>query len=172
MILGNVNSLNDSIKSSRIMKRRKLLGFNDPENISSNLPKFLHYLHNDYSKKLNGFTWAEFVESYLDKNDVFIVKYEDMLANTSAQLEKVLSFLDYEVEETVIHNAVDKFSFKNQTKRNPGEENKKSFLRKGIAGDWKNYFNKESVNLFDKYYGDMLIKLGYEDNRDWLKDFK
>ena len=57
------------------------------------------------------------------------------------------------------------------TKRKAGEEDRSSFLRKGIAGDWKNHFNTEAVNIFDHYAGETLIKLGYEKNHDWVKDF-
>jgi len=62
---------------------------------------------------------------------------------------------------------VTKYSFKNQTKREPGQEDKKSFLRKGIAGDWKNHFSKEACQVFDHYAGKELILLDYEKDHNW-----
>ena len=41
-------------------------------------------------------------------------------------------------------------------------------MRKGIVGDWKNYFNKEAREIFNHYAGDQLIKLGYEKDRSWV----
>ena len=58
--------------------------------------------------------------------------------------------------------------FKNKAGRNPGDENKLSFLRKGIAGDWKNYFSKEANQVFNKFAGKELIKLGYEIDDSWI----
>lgn len=63
-----------------------------------------------------------------------------------------------------------KYSFQNQAKRIAGKENIYSFLRKGISGDWKNHFNKESCEKFNFYAGKELIKLGYEKNADWIND--
>lgn len=42
-----------------------------------------------------------------------------------------------------------------------------SFERKGIAGDWKNHFNKESKKLFKEFSSKELIKLNYEKNDNW-----
>ena len=57
------------------------------------------------------------------------------------------------------------------TKREAGKEDRNNFLRKGIAGDWKNHFNEEAANIFHHYAGETLIKLGYEINDDWAKTF-
>lgn len=168
LIIGNDNMFKSDLKKKRLMNRRELLGFEDINDVKSNLPKFIEYLHSDYAKKLNGFTWGEFIDSYLNKDNVLVVKYEDMLLNTAVEVERVLDFIDIKVENKKIQSIVDKYSFKNQTSRVPGQEDKKSFLRKGISGDWKNYFNKESAHLFDKYYGDVLIALEYEKDKNWV----
>ncbi len=43
-----------------------------------------------------------------------------------------------------------------------------SFLRKGIAGDWRNYFNKEAREILHHYAGRELIRLGYEKDASWV----
>jgi hypothetical protein len=43
-------------------------------------------------------------------------------------------------------------------------------VRKGIAGDWKNYFSPESAGVFEQYAGDVLCELGYEQNAYWKRD--
>ena len=51
--------------------------------------------------------------------------------------------------------------------REQGEEDVRSHYRKGVAGDWVNYFNREHRRNFKKNYNDLLIKLGYEKTSDW-----
>jgi hypothetical protein len=50
-------------------------------------------------------------------------------------------------------------------------ESKGNFLRKGIAGDWKNAFTPEAARVFDAYAGDLLIELGYERDHSWVDQF-
>ena len=72
--------------------------------------------------------------------------------------------------DLLLNNAneiVEKYSFEKLSGRKQGQENNSKFLRKGIAGDWKNYFNKEARELFDFYAGAQLVKLGYEKDRSW-----
>ena len=40
-------------------------------------------------------------------------------------------------------------------------------VRKGIVGDWKNYFSREAGEVFDRHCGDVMVRLGYEADRDW-----
>jgi len=51
--------------------------------------------------------------------------------------------------------------------RKQGEEDPRSHYRKGVAGDWINYFNQEHRRYFRENYTDLLIKLGYEKGSDW-----
>jgi sulfotransferase family protein len=51
-----------------------------------------------------------------------------------------------------------------------GEENKRSFLRKGVVGDWRNQFSLEAREVFDRYAGEELILLGYEKDRKWVRE--
>ncbi len=58
------------------------------------------------------------------------------------------------------------FYFK--TKGRPkGTDDAKSHYRKGLEGDWKNYFNAKHIAYFKKHYGDLLIDLKYEKDLDW-----
>jgi hypothetical protein len=76
-----------------------------------------------------------------------------------------------EPDLTRLERAVKKNSFEEKTKRARGDESKGNFLRKGIAGDWKNAFTPEAARVFDAYAGDLLIELGYERDHSWVDQF-
>ena len=63
-----------------------------------------------------------------------------------------------------------KFSFERQTGRDPGDEDQTSPLRKGIVGDWRNYFNYEAAKRFDRHFGATLVRLAYEKDHEWVWD--
>lgn len=48
-----------------------------------------------------------------------------------------------------------------------GREDTNSHYRKGVPGDWANHFTPAHKAYFKERYGDLLIKLDYEDNYDW-----
>ena len=52
--------------------------------------------------------------------------------------------------------------------RKRGEANVQSEYRKGIIGDWKNYFTDRDKDQFKaSEAGRLLIELGYEKDNDW-----
>ena len=53
--------------------------------------------------------------------------------------------------------------------RPPGEEDPTAKARKGIVGDWKNYFTLADGELFDALAGEQMAAAGYEQNSDWVK---
>ena len=73
------------------------------------------------------------------------------------------------IDKVRLQSVVDKFSFKAQSQREPGQQDNRSFLRNGKAGDWKLKFNRVSARLFDQYGGNELILLGYESDHSWVE---
>ncbi|MCP4213181.1 MAG: sulfotransferase domain-containing protein [bacterium] len=51
--------------------------------------------------------------------------------------------------------------------RQIGEENAQSHYRKGIVGDWKNYFKEQHRTVFKERFNPLLVKLGYETDDRW-----
>jgi lipopolysaccharide transport system ATP-binding protein len=51
--------------------------------------------------------------------------------------------------------------------RTRGQEDVRHHYRKGVAGDWRNYFTSRVTAEFKARYGDLLIRLGYESSLDW-----
>jgi hypothetical protein len=156
---------------------RKNLKFKDYNDISSNLPQYIDYLFNHIPSKWHYFNfpgnWKSFNSQWRDQynrssGNIYLVKYEDLLQDTEETLRKIIvDFFELKVNENRLKQVIDKFSFENQTNRNKGEEDLKSFLRKGISGDWKNNFDEQAKAKFKRYAGKMLIELGYEKNTEW-----
>jgi hypothetical protein len=51
--------------------------------------------------------------------------------------------------------------------RAPGREDPRSHYRKGSAGDWRNHFTARHIAYFKEHFGDLLVTLGYERDREW-----
>jgi len=158
---------NDRGNERVVAMSRKALGDRDYYDIRRNLPDFIRYVY--VMKKQPKFSWDEFVNQWVDRENIIYVKYEDLRTNTIGELRRVIRELcDLKLSLEEAKRIVGKYEFKKQSKRSAGEENVNSFLRKGIIGDWKNCFSKESKNLFAKYAGDTLVRLGYEQDNSWV----
>ncbi len=96
------------------------------------------------------------------------VKYEDLLQNPEEELRRLLEFVGAGAGEDLVARCVREASFEKLGEgRKRGEEDPRAFVRKGIAGDWKNVFTEQNKRVFKKQAGDLLIKLGYEKDNDW-----
>ncbi len=122
------------------------------------------------------FTLAEFVRSWQAQPGALWVRYEDCLADAEAELARVVRELGLPVDRERVRQAVEANCFENATRargklRKPGEADPGSFERKGIAGDWKNHFDRRSCELLEHYEGASLRALGYERDAGWIERF-
>jgi hypothetical protein len=116
--------------------------------------------------------WGDHARSYFEGENpnVVLLRYEDLVGNGERALADAMSKLTgEEADPERVRDTVKKFSFQRQAGRQPGHEDRSSFLRKGQAGDWANYFTREAAEIFDHHCGDMLIAAGYESDRSWLE---
>ncbi len=158
---------NDRGNDYLVRKTRSELRFDDYDDISRNLPEFTQYVFekNQYPR----FSWTKFVTNWCDRPDTIRVKYEELRHDTVAELIRLAEALGVKyLSQDRARRIVSKYCFKNMTGRAPGDEDKHTFARKGIVGDWKNCFTLASRKLFAHYAGDALIKLGYESNYEWV----
>ena len=153
----------------QVCKSRRELPLEDYDDVYGNLPAFIEYAFTrPHSPR---FSWADFVRRWHSRKNAIHVRYEDLRRDTVGELRRIVLELTGErlgPEETL---AITKeFSFERQAGRQPGEENKRSFLRKGVVGDWSSHFSPEAKETFDRYAGNELILLGYERDRVWVED--
>ena len=110
--------------------------------------------------------------------NVLEIKFEELIQAPQDTILKIFDFLGLIDEDknslgnkinpcdllTIInYNRFEKMS----QGRKRGDEDQKSHYRKGIAGDWQNYFNKEHKDFFKLRYTELLLKLGYENDSNW-----
>ncbi|OGW56187.1 MAG: hypothetical protein A3D21_03710 [Nitrospirae bacterium RIFCSPHIGHO2_02_FULL_42_12] len=100
---------------------------------------------------------------------VMLVRYEDLVGPHSEDFfKKIFDHCKIELTEYDLQKLLDKYSFEKLSKgRKQGEENQRQHYRKGIAGDWKNYFSDDVKDVFKQKTGDLLIALKYERDMNW-----
>ena len=110
---------------------------------------------------------------HLDAENILVLSYEQMKRDPYTAISSVGSFLDYQLSEYTIHQIIEQTSF-DKMKLNPTANNSwmdeyrksgaPSFMRKGVIGDWKNYFSKEQSIRIDKLVAENLtgIDLVYD----------
>lgn len=149
---------------------RRLLGRDfDPDDVARHLPRFFeHELRHPTGTRA---PWSTHVGEWaFGRPHVVTLSYEALLADAVGTLSRALpKHTGAEVDLERLQASVDKFSFRKQTGRKAGEENRGDFRRKGIAGDWRNHFTREMAELFDRHQGEMLVRLGYEPDRRWVQ---
>jgi len=104
------------------------------------------------------------------QHEVKVVHYEDMLKDTSSVLAECLAFFDARSNKNVIKTCVETASFKQMSQgREQGVAQANAHVRKGVSGDWKNYFTYEDGKLFKELTGDSLLEFGYEEHDSWVE---
>ncbi|MFB6264787.1 MAG: sulfotransferase domain-containing protein [Bradymonadaceae bacterium] len=160
---------NDKNHPRMVERHRSNVPFDDYEAVRENMPAFIEYLFTGDPNLIRNFSWDEFVRSYLGREDVYIVRYEELLEDAAGTLKEAVSeVLGIELALDRLEAIEEKYSFENVAGREPGEEDTSSFARKGVAGDWKNKFTPRAAEVFDSFAGEELVRLGYEEDRDWV----
>lgn len=138
------------------------------EEIQENMVEFILFMR---VNRISTTDYRTHMEEWKKHSDKYItVRYEDMLTNSEAELMRVLDQLScHHVTSEKVRSAVTKHDFSNLTNREKGVEDLTSFIRKGISGDWRNYFTEEAARVFDEYAGDLLLEVGYEIDREWWR---
>jgi hypothetical protein len=98
----------------------------------------------------------------INEKTIKIFRYEDFTNDNYSFLNKVFNYLDIKISETELKNFSNKNKFEHFSgNRNPGTEDLSHHYRKGVAGDWLNYFDNTITDFFKKMTGDLLEITGY-----------
>ncbi len=99
---------------------------------------------------------------WLDRPDVCALRYEDLLEDRPAALERMLDFAAGRgfVLESPRQEALETLAGRLDPLRSPT-------FRSGVTGAWKERFSPAQKDIFKEVAGDLLVRLGYEENLDW-----
>lgn len=122
---------------------------------------FEHFLNN----------WTDLNTAMLDAEQLFRsvlrVSYEDLLAEPETHALSILRHITQNASVAVTPGqaeaCVRAASFEALSGgRAKGVEDPASFFRKGVAGDWENWFTIDQLHAFDERAGELLERLGYD----------
>ena len=100
-----------------------------------------------------------------ERPNLLDVRYEELVANEFETFRKIIEHLHIDIFDEDLRTLVEACSFKRLSRgREQGQENVRSHFRKGVAGDWKNYFGEDGPmkEMVYKRIGPLIERLGYE----------
>ncbi|MEM8504539.1 MAG: sulfotransferase domain-containing protein [Cyanobacteria bacterium P01_D01_bin.1] len=101
--------------------------------------------------------------------EVKVFRYEDLTQRDNVQVFKQLfDHCGLSKSEESLQDILKRYSFESLTSRAAGQTDFSSHLRKGVAGDWANYFTREIQQEFSRVHGDLPAALGYQSTEDYL----
>ena len=114
--------------------------------------------------------WGETIDLFDQQAPDARITYEEMHGDMPAALTRIFEALGVESSTEIAQQCAESSTFEQMSGRPPGQAEPTAKARKGVVGDWKNYFTKADGELFDALAGNQLKKMGYEDNSDWVKE--
>jgi len=92
-----------------------------------------------------------------------LLRYEDLLTDGPTHVGRLLAFIGAAHDADTTIACIEAASFQALSGgRTEGQEDRSSFFRKGIAGDWKNWFTPEQLDRLVRLAGETMASLGYD----------
>jgi hypothetical protein len=118
--------------------------------------------------------WAAMVRATCEDGPALLgnqyaeVRYEDLLVSPHEEFRRLFSFLGASSGDETVSACFAETSFERRSGgRKQGEEDSRSGVRKGVAGDWKGIFTKRDKEVFKEVAGELVVELGYETGLNW-----
>ncbi|NUM46780.1 MAG: sulfotransferase domain-containing protein [Anaerolineales bacterium] len=94
--------------------------------------------------------------------DVCVIKFEDFIQHRETTLDRILTHA--ENHGFTFHGSRPDALRTLSDSINP---QKSPTFRSGKVGGWRGKFSEENMRVFKETAGDLLVRLGYEENEDW-----
>ncbi|XP_030272271.1 sulfotransferase 2B1-like isoform X1 [Sparus aurata] len=132
------------------------------------------FLHKFLDGKVAYGSWFDHVKSWLnaeDKEHMMHISYEEMIMDLKDSVSRIAQFLEIPLDDEVIEKIADRCLFKNMKTNSSNfslvpleidDMSKSEFMRKGIAGDWKNQLTVAEAEYFDAVYKDQMNDVKYK----------
>ncbi|XP_076305756.1 sulfotransferase 1B1-like isoform X2 [Tachypleus tridentatus] len=116
-------------------------------------------------------TYWKFHLEHPDK--VLFISYEELKMDLEKMIERIAIFLSHPLAAETIKTIANHCSFDQMKNNNMVNREQlpitdffdmtqSKFMRKGIIGDWKNYFTDEQNKLFDRVYKEKMVGSGLD----------
>ncbi len=116
--------------------------------------------------------WAERMRSWGTISSgirEYLAMYHALIEDPKKEFSSICHFLNWDIAPPLLHRIIDRHSFERRTGRRPGDVNPYSHRRKGIAGDWRNYFDRELGAEFEASFPGLLLDLRFETTKCWYE---
>jgi hypothetical protein len=117
--------------------------------------------------------WNRTSEVILTNPKIPVIRYEQMLKNQAQELGRLLTEFEVDHSSDQLKACVSASSFRAITGREPGDGDSSAKNRRGVSGDWKNWFTRRDGEIFAELAGKSLAELGYlsgdANASDWLE---
>lgn len=110
---------------------------------------------------------VQFQGSWISAPDRLLIRYEELVADEQVAFQRIMNYCQIPIAPDRLRRIVADNSFSAMTGRQPGQEDIMAHARKGIVGDWRNYFTDAIKAEFKARYGEHLIYTGYEKDLHW-----
>lgn len=107
--------------------------------------------------------------SEIFKENYLSLRFEDLVENPNASLDRIWRFLGAETDLPGLDEALI-----NQLSQNPDadwqrekQEQVANIISKGLPGSWRDIYSVDDVRIFKEIAGETLIEWGYEKDLNW-----
>ncbi len=144
-----INSLMHYVVSPIVLKRMSEYKIDNLQELYQNYSYFEKHV----------IAWKNHIETaFKYRNHLFFLSFEDLVFKKKQILNDIKKYLGMNFSDMDIIAATDKTKMKKIAPYH---------VRKGIKGDWSNYFTNKHKEIFKKNAGNQLIQLGYENDLNW-----
>ncbi|XP_035697446.1 sulfotransferase family cytosolic 1B member 1-like [Branchiostoma floridae] len=162
-------------------KEKILVVMRNPKDVAVS---FYHFTLKRRGKNAGELSWPKFCQDFLDGKEIhgsffdhvlswwqkrddphfIFLKFEDMKKDINSEVKKIAKFLEAELDSATIADIAERCTFEGMkaTLDNSRYADRRVMARKGIVGDWKNYFTDEQNQAFDAVYEERLKGTGLE----------
>lgn len=99
---------------------------------------------------------------WLEIPDVHCMRFENLILKPDEALGELLDYLSRRGFESKATRSEAIATLKRAI-----QPKKSGTFRKGKPGNWREYFTDRNIALFKQQTGDLLVRLGYEENENW-----
>lgn len=114
------------------------------------------------------YEWASYVRAWREGSTASSIQYEQFLADPAREIGALIfKIFGENLDRSYLDCVVSRFTRAKFSASLDAAFSHNTFVRKGVAGDWRNHFSEKNVSAFKSIAGDALIDLGYESDKKW-----